>query len=151
MQPTQNLWPSEFGDVQIPVPVQILANQADYFNKTMQNVLVASIVSHFQESSIWNENAQMVHDFRIKVPALGSYSLTILSIYHDPIKLYPVRIEDKISEHQQTGKGRFINLASNEDEIMHRLKEIFGSREMAETIASLKAQSKYSVSGSYSS
>lgn len=138
MQQTQNLWPSNLGDIQIAAPVQILAKQVEYFNEMMQNVLEASIVSRIQNGR-HGSNDELVYDFRIKVPALGNYTLTVLSLYHDPVKLYPVRVEDKIGSNEQAEKW-----IHSEKEITDILKGIFGSSEMNETVSSLLVQVKYS-------
>lgn len=145
MQEPQNLWPSNLGDIQKSTPVEILAKQADFFNAMMQNVLEANIISRIQEGH-WSESAQIAHDLRIKAPSLSNYTLTILSIYHDPVKLYPVRIEDKIRSYEQIPAEKWIN---TEDEITDTLKGIFGSKEMNETVSSLLAQAKYSGSAAY--
>lgn len=139
MQNLENLWPSSLGQLDIIPPVQILSQQAEYFNAMMQNVLQASVLSY--AAPVFNpgsaaQSEVLVHDFEVKMPVLGNYSVILIKMTHDPLKLYPVVVEDKIAAKQYAG-------IDSEEMLIRTFKDIFNSPEMNRTISALLVQARH--------
>lgn len=126
----ESLWPADLGKSILFVPKNILQRQADIFNKMMRKALVADVTS--TEASLPNGVPAIVHEMRIKVPALGYYSVTLVRMMHDH-KIFPVSVYDAISDVSYKD-------LKNEESVTSALRTIFNSDAVKKTINGLIAQ-----------
>ena len=117
-----NLWRVKFTEsTPVPSPAALLKAQADYLAERTGGVVAASVSSRTVRSS-----AQMVHTFRLVVPALDDYRYSLLQVISGPAP-YPLTIrwgDEEIS-------------ASDQDELVAGLRIVFNSPTTTEIITNL--------------
>ena len=122
----ENLWPENFGELNVTTPVAILRENATGLGDRTKNIVVASV----QPGS-----PSAPDKFRYLLylrSGMLNYQMPLLYIEHG-IELYPVEIRVEGVPDVQ---------ATNPEELLTRLKEIFSSEKTKKTIASLIAQAK---------
>ena len=80
-----SLWGELPVDIKIETPLSILKAQAAILSKVSGGLLEGKV------SKYENREYQLSHELQIVVPALGNYSLAVVSIQHQ-ITLYPVTV-----------------------------------------------------------
>ena len=120
----ENLWGELPPQAEITTPLSILRNQAVALQKLTQGVLEGKIITNQTRSG------EMMHDLRIAVPALGNYSVEVLTVTHDPL-LYPARVTDP--------EGAF-EMANNVEQLRAALKSVLQSERARKLVSALRAQ-----------
>ena len=115
-------------------PNVILEEQAKYFEKTVDNVLYASI-KNTSLTELKSLTYKLATNFSIVSPTLDNYSYVLFTVYSNPEKNYPVMITINNDSEVEY-------LCQNEAEFIKSLEKILGSEETTETISILYAKSK---------
>ena len=117
-----NLWRVKFTEsTPVPSPAALLKAQAEYLAERTGGVVTASVTSRTVRSS-----AQMVHTFRLVVPALDEYAYTLLQLIGGPAP-YPITIRWGDAELS----------APDQDELVAGLRMVFSSPTTTEIITNL--------------
>jgi hypothetical protein len=123
---SENLWPTDFGEVAVMTPVSMLREQALALGQRTANLVIGHVNAGVGAAGRFR------HVLSFYCPPLG-YRAPLLSIEHG-VDLYPV---DLIIE----GEERKLS-AVNPDDFAAKLKDVFSREKTKKTIASLIAQSK---------
>ena len=115
-------------------PNVILEEQAKYFEKTVDNVLYASI-KNTSLTELKSLTYKLATNFSIVSPTLDNYSYVLFTVYSNPEKNYPVMITINNDSEVEY-------LCQNEAGFIKSLEKILGSEETTETISILYAKSK---------
>ena len=132
MSDIQNLWPNNFGNVNIVFPKEVLVKQARYLTEMTKNLLVAEVVSHQGNMAKTNENV-IVHELIITAPAMGNYQFTLLRLIHN-LGIYPLRVYDALMDTSTN--------VENEEELLGTLSAIFTTKKTQNAINSMIIQSR---------
>jgi hypothetical protein len=125
-----NFW-GDLPDVQnIKTPVTLLREQAGILTELTSGVLVAEVSMRDMSEYSW----AFGHDLNIRVPAMGDYRITVLSVFQ-PLKMYPLDAFNRISENSASHIQSY-------EQFEAWLKKSLSEPEVRNVIASLLAQLK---------
>jgi hypothetical protein len=121
----EDLWPDNFGSLDVETPLQILRKQASFVGTKTGNILEGSVTKTV------DEDGDFVLHFYLVAPALDNYRYKLLTVWHG-IGLYPV-ITSEVSPQVR---------CENAEEFKEYLRSRFGSEETMKIIRALIAQSR---------
>ncbi len=127
-QTIPDLWPAEFGEMAILMPVAILRQQAAALGHKTQHIVRGVVQTQA-------DGDEFRHTFSLYCDPLG-YSIALFHVLH-PVLPYPARIiASGIFDAEEPVE------VANPDELLAKLREIFKSNKTVQTIQSLLAQAK---------
>jgi hypothetical protein len=124
-----NLWPTDFGTLDVKTPVSILREQASGLGERTANIVVART-----SAASPPHEGLFRHTLDLYCSPLN-YQLTLLHVDH-AIELYPAKIRIHLAE-----DGPHELVARTPEEFTVHLKDVFGRQSTKNIIASLIAQS----------
>src|SRR3954447_19237680 len=119
-----DLWPDEFGSLDVTPPIVILKEQAELITKKTKGDVVGQVATGKNPSGLY-------HDFFLVAPFLDNYTYRLFAVVH-PISLYPLEIVADVLDKR-------IRCQSPE-EFEKQLKEILYSPQTKKVISSILAQ-----------
>lgn len=132
----ENLWNKDFISKKEKTPKEILSIQAKFLEEMTNGKVLATIKTATayplldKDASEFSEQC-FVHSFYINIPSLD-YSLTLLRLVHETIRLNPFQVYSNLTDKKYHGDD--IN------ELEGILKDIFGSPQVSEALKNLLAQ-----------
>ena len=113
----------------IRAPVAVLREQANILSGATNNVLRGAV-----SSQMIDLRRRVEHELEIVAPALNDYRYTVLTVSHDPVSLYPLRLRGTIDDETIE--------CHTEEALLAHLKRILSSSSVRRVIETLLAQSK---------
>jgi hypothetical protein len=132
-----NLWPESIKRVKARAAVTILKEQATLLGQRTQNVVVATVSTAERQTN----ESEVGFSLSLVAPALGNYTLRILTLWQKMALLYPVTIKSNFLAEQGSGKPYKEWNPKNEEEFIRVLQEIFNHPKVVGAIESIMAQS----------
>lgn len=120
----EDLWPAEFGTLDVVPPISILKEQAELITAKSKGNIVGRVWTSKYEKGF-------AHELNLIAPLLDSYAYRLLVAAHT-IDLYPVEISAEVVHRRFTCKSP--------EEFSLALKEIFGSDNTKRVVAAILAQ-----------
>ena len=130
-----DFWPDEITTSTERAPVAILNEQAALLAAKTRNVITAEV------RPVQTSYGQVRYDFTLVAPALDQYRFRLFGIQHKIDALYPVTI-DCPADPFDSSAGPGVGKATNEEDFVARLKEVFRSQRVVRTIQSIRSQSE---------
>lgn len=115
----------------VKAPVAFLREQANVLSDATNNVLRGDVSSNTRRRA---GARVMYHELDIVAPALNDYRYSVLTVYHDPVSLYPLRLNANIDDETIE--------CHTEEAFLAQLKRILSSSTVRRVIETLLAQSK---------
>ena len=137
MTTTENLWPDFDVELRIKSSKKILLEQADFFMKATQSILVAKVETnpHTTNYNADTNNYQVHfidHNFNIIAPELNGYAYTLFILRQEGLNMYPCSL---------FFDGKEIKI-DNEGILVTELKKTFSHQSTKDVVTSLLALSK---------
>jgi hypothetical protein len=131
---SENLWP-DFASKTLRAPVAIVKEQAFLLGKKTQNLIVARV-----DLKSRNAPPNLYFEFQLVAPFLGGYTLLVFTFQYSLLNFYPVQMTTGfLHGGQENLKG--CN-ATNEEELVSVLRDIFNDPKTIAVIQALIAQSE---------
>jgi hypothetical protein len=119
-----DLWPADFGQLDITPPLVILREQAAIITGKTRQRIVGQV-------NTTQHNGGFAHDFVLLAPYLDNYSYRLFVATHD-VMLYPVVIHADVNNMKYD--------CTTSDQLTAVLRQIFGDPQTKKVINSLLAQ-----------
>jgi len=138
-----DLWPLQFGEVNIQAPVKILKEQISFLANKTSNIINGEIlVSN-------SPRRDFIYQFNLKAPLLNNFTYHIFEMRHG-IELYPVKIFSSEEIKKELDPKDMVSdvfednyyEAKSETEYQNILKKIFATETVKSVINSIIAQSE---------
>jgi hypothetical protein len=134
-QTIESLWPQVFRPTKSKAPAAILKEQATILGQSTRYIVRADV-----GASQNFDYTFLCYEFILVAPALSNYALSLFSITHKAVELYPVTI---YSEFLDLPGNRFVRIIlKSENAFRLQLKIIFAHQKVVDAIESLLAQSE---------
>lgn len=128
-QPLQDLWPADLVAPDVMTPHAILQYQAEQLARRTNRLIEAEVRRETPKGE-WT-----VLTFELVAPAVHGYRKPLFRVMHDPVMVYPARIDDFDEEDPEPYS------VAGQPELMEALKRIFASNGVRSIIHSLIALS----------
>ncbi|MGL4553697.1 MAG: hypothetical protein ACRC33_21245 [Gemmataceae bacterium] len=125
-----DLWPADFGTLDVAPPVLILKEQADLITTKSGGKIVGDVRTGKHERGFF-------HEFSLVAPFLDDYTYRLLVVRHS-VELYPVEVAAEVV--QQSFK------CESPDAFKTALKAIFADAKTKRVVASILAQTDAQLS-----
>src|SRR6266487_1968912 len=120
----EDLWPNEFGNLDVPPPIQTLKEQADNISKKTAGRIVGQVLTS-------RHSEGFAHDFFLLAPFLDDYTYRLFMVTHS-VQLYPLTIHaDVVNQVYQCDSPK---------DFQERLRTIFAAEETKRVVSALLAQ-----------
>lgn len=120
-----DLWPADFGKLDINPPVAILREQAELLSQKTQRTLVGRVLtSRYQRD--------FLHRFVLVAPSLDDYSYELFWVRHGP-EMYPLQISSEV-----LGGGTV--QCDDEKSFLARLGAVLNDERTKRIISAIRAQ-----------
>jgi hypothetical protein len=143
-----DLWPDDFGKIDVVPPVAILREQAEVLKEKTKGLIQGLVqLSNAPSGSFddpgqpWTtatstiptgkESGSFFHTFYLVAPSLDSYSYRLFGVRH-PLESYPLEIY--FDEKKR--------VCHNEDEFIQQLKEVLSSEKTKKVVKAILSQAK---------
>jgi hypothetical protein len=139
-QKLEDLWPGTIAEPSFKAPAVILREQADLLGRRTKGVVRAEVRPMEQLKG----SKRISFSFNIVAPFLNNYRLRLLTIWHEPTKVYPTFISSSLlpaSAEDEQSDQRVVQ-ADTEKDFRERVKELFAHETTVRAIESLWVQSK---------
>lgn len=146
-----DLWPNDFGVVDIRTPASILREQASKLGEKTKNVVEAEVRESVTKP-YWANSGDFAYDFNILAPLLNGYRYKLFTMSY-PIHMYPVRIGvdidialEIVEQHSDlnnapTSTSQRVFYAQSEEEYIKLIGLVFNSAKVRNTINAILAHS----------
>lgn len=140
----ENLWSKNIFDTgNKDLPINVLKQQAHYFNEMTDGLLLAQVKSkrvdiptHNKEEGTTQIESKIRHSLQIVAPKIDNYYFSIVKLYQDELTPYPVSITSPIT------KSIWKRNITNQQELEKKLKDLFNNEKVIEVLQALLSQSK---------
>lgn len=122
-----DLWPEEFGELDVIPPLTILREQADAITAKTKQRIRGQVTQMTDRIGRWD----FTYVFDLVAPFLDEYTYGLFRISHDLV-MYPVLVSGNMLREEQ--------LCPNSDDFIETLREVFASDDTKRVIKALLSQ-----------